>query len=61
MDGEYPVGEGKMWPFCALNLGTVDVPQEGVDLGKVEMKYYDMLHDNVSGGKADKPWPDGLI
>lgn len=61
MEGEYPIGGGKMMPICAVNLGTVNVPQEGVDLGKTVMKYYDMLHDNVGGGAAEKPWPDGLI
>jgi hypothetical protein len=61
MEGEYPMGEGKTLAICAVNLGTVDVPQDGVDLNKTELKYFDMLHDNVAGGMADKPWPGGLV
>lgn len=61
MEGEYPLGDGKVMPICAVNIGTVDVPQEGLDLSKTEMKYFDMLHDNFAGGLADKPWRDGLL
>ena len=63
MEGEYPLGGGKMMPVCAVNLGTVDVGvlPEGVDLRRTEMRYFDMLHDNVAGGAAEKPWEGGLI
>ena len=61
MEGEYPIGGGKMLPVCAVNAGTINVPQEGLDLSKTEMKYFDMLHDNMAGGLAEKPWQDGLI
>ena len=61
MEGEYPIGEGKVMPVCAVNLGTVDVPVEGVDLRRTEMGYFDMLHDNVAGGVAETPWEGGLI
>ena len=62
MEGEYPLGGGKMMPVCAVNLGTVDVPLPGgVDLRRTEMRYYDMLHYNVAGGAKEGPWEDGLI
>ncbi|GAB7329301.1 hypothetical protein MBLNU13_g01101t1 [Cladosporium sp. NU13] len=63
MEGEYPLGGGKMMPVCAMNLGTVDVETlpEGVDLRRTEMKYYDMLHNNVAGGAKEGPWEGGLI
>lgn len=62
MEGEYPLGGGKMMPVCAVNLGTVDVPLPGgVDLRRTQMRYYDMLHDNVAGGAKEGPWEDGLI
>lgn len=61
MEGEYPIGDGKTMGVCAVNLGTVDVPVEGVDLRKTEMRYFDMLHDNVAGGVAETPWEGGLI
>ena len=48
-------------PVHAVNLGTVDAPIEGLDLRKTEMRYYDMLHDNVAGGAKEGPWEDGLI
>jgi hypothetical protein len=44
----------------AINLGTVDQPQGDVDLSKTKMRYFDMLHDNIAGGAADKPWACGL-
>jgi hypothetical protein len=50
MEGEYPIGGGKMLPVCAVNAGTISVPQEGLDLSKTEIKYFDMLHDKVEGG-----------
>jgi hypothetical protein len=61
MEGEYPLGEGKVMPVCAVNLGTLDVPQEGLDLGRVQMRYFDMAHDNVKGGLRNEPWEGGLI
>ena len=61
MEGEYPLGDGKVMPVCAVNLGTVDVPVEGVDLRRTEMRYFDMLHDNAAGGARGEPWEGGLI
>lgn len=51
-----------MYPFFAVNLGTVDVPMDcGIDLSKTEIKYHDMLHDNAEGGLKDTPYEDGLV
>jgi len=62
MEGEYPLPGGVSVPVCAVNLGTVDVPvAEGVDLRRTEMRYFDMLHDNVAGVLAEGPWEGGLI
>ena len=66
MQGEYPVGEGKMLPVLAVNLGTVDVEgllrEEGVYLRRTEMGYFDRLHGNVLGGlRVVGPWVGGLV
>ena len=64
MQGEYPLGEGKMMPIMVVNLGTADVEAlkgEGVEIGKTEIGYYDMLSGNVNGGVRDRPWEGGLV
>lgn len=60
MEGAYPFGE-QMFPFFAVNVCTLDSPQEGVELSRTEMKYFDMLHDNVKGGLKETPWEGGLV
>jgi hypothetical protein len=64
MQGEYPLGGGKTMPLMVVNLGTADVEglaREGVEIGRTEMGYYDMLHGNVESGLRDRPWEGGLI
>lgn len=64
MQGEYPLGEGKVMPVLAVNLGTVQVEGlvgEGVELARTEMGYFDMLHGNVEGGWRERPWEGGLV
>ena len=64
MQGEYPLGEGKVMPVLAVNLGTVQVEGlvgEGVELARTEMGYFDMLHGNVEGGLRERPWEGGLV
>lgn len=61
MEGAFPY-EGGMWPFFALNLRTVDQPQEGVELSKTRLGYYDMLRDEKGGARfGEGPWEGGLI
>jgi hypothetical protein len=42
-------------PSARSTLGIVDVTQEGVDLSKTELKYFDVLHD-VDDRSADIEW-----
>lgn len=53
--------EGNKYDFVTLNLITVDQPQEGIDLSKFKISYYDGLTDNFSGGTKEAPWPNGLL
>lgn len=59
MEGFFEFG-GQKHDLFAINLSTVDQPQEGVDLSRTKLQYYDMLPYNVVGGLKDKPWAGGL-
>lgn len=60
MQGAYP-HEGKMIPIFAVNLATVDQPQEGFDLSQVRMQYFNMLQNDFASGLGDVPYPGGLL
>jgi hypothetical protein len=47
--------------FVSLNLSTLDQPQDGVDLSKFKIEYWDGLHNNWKAGKAEKPYSGGLV
>lgn len=53
--------EGQNMDACALNLNSLDQPQEGLDLSDVKVEYYDGKHDNWMAGKQTKPYKEGLI
>jgi hypothetical protein len=54
--------EGKKVDFFTINLMTLDQPQEGLDLSKFKMSYYDGLTNNWEGGqKENEPWSGGTI
>jgi hypothetical protein len=50
-----PSAEKRCLPSARSTLGIVDVTQEGVDLSKTELKYFDVLHD-VDDRSADIEW-----
>jgi hypothetical protein len=52
--------EGQKQEFFLFNVASIDQPQEGVDLNKVKIHYWDGLHYNWAGGMSEKPWPNGL-
>ncbi|KAK3711373.1 hypothetical protein LTR37_009753 [Vermiconidia calcicola] len=52
--------EGQEVGFFMVNVGSIDQPQEGVDLGKIKLQYVDMLNDNIHGGLKGEPWGNGL-
>jgi len=41
--------------YVSVNLNTVDA----IDLGKIEIGYWDGKHDNWMGGQKPQPWPRG--
>ena len=47
--------------FFVLNASSIDQPQEGVELSKSNLQYFDALHDNFTAGTKDMPWEGGLI
>lgn len=48
--------DGEWLGYFALNLCTIDQPQEGIDLSMFRMEYVDGLHDNHAAGSRDRPW-----
>ena len=52
--------EGNSFPFFMVNVMSIDQPQDGVDLGKVKLKYYDGLTNNFNAAPTDTPAPKGL-
>jgi hypothetical protein len=52
---------GQTFHRFVVNLGTVDQPQEGLELSQVKIKYWDGLNDNFAAGTRDEPWLGGLV
>ena len=62
VDGEDPPeAEDGMVDFFALNLVTVDQPQEGLDLSVFGVQYWDGRRDNWKSGCKEEPWPGGIV
>ena len=53
--------DGQKHEYFNLNLATIEQPQEGVDLSKAKLLYWDGLNDNWYGGSKEAPWPNGLL
>jgi hypothetical protein len=60
MEGYYEV-QGNKHDLFMVNACTIDQPQDGVDLSKMKIMYFDMLTNNMTGGLKEQPWPHGLI
>ncbi|KAJ9627548.1 uncharacterized protein PV06_05888 [Exophiala oligosperma] len=52
---------GQVHEFSTLNALTLDQPQEGLDLGKFKIQYWDGRNDNWAGGLKDSPWPGQIV
>ncbi|KAI1614147.1 Mss4-like protein [Exophiala viscosa] len=59
-EGEF-VYEGKKYPLFSVNILTLDQPQEGLDLSKVKIQYFDGRNDNWMAGPRGVPWPGQCI
>ena len=57
--GQYEF-EGQTHDYFMINAASIDQPQEGVDLQKVKLTYWDGLHDNWHAGMKDTPYSGGL-
>lgn len=53
--------QGQTFRFFVVNLCTADQPQEGLELSKVKLRYWDGLNDNFAAGPKDEPWLGGLV
>ncbi|KIX07135.1 uncharacterized protein Z518_05112 [Rhinocladiella mackenziei CBS 650.93] len=53
--------QGVTHEFCSLNILTLDQPQDGLDLSKFKIQYWDGRNDNWQGGTKDVPWPGGCV
>ena len=60
MEGYYEF-DGKRMDIFAVNLASVDQPQDGIDMSEVKISYFDGLHKNFYAGLTDSPWPCGLL
>ena len=60
MQGTYEFQGQTFRPFT-VNLCTADQPQEGLELSKVKLRYWDGLNNNFAAGAKDEPWPGGLV
>ena len=58
-EGWYSI-EGQRFDFFAINLATIDQPQEGIDLSDFKLKYFDGLHDNWFAELKESPYSGGL-
>ena len=52
---------GQKTDFFSVNILTLDQPQEGLDLSKWKIQYWDGLNNNWQGGKKDEPWAGGAL
>lgn len=59
MEAQYEIHGHKVDLF-AVNLATLDQPQDSIDLNEVKISYVDGLHDNFMQ-PGEKPYPGGLV
>lgn len=59
MTASYEI-QGRQMDLFAINLATVEQPQEGVELSEVKIVYVDGLHDRFMSF-GEKPWRGGLV
>ncbi|EME83484.1 uncharacterized protein MYCFIDRAFT_81662 [Pseudocercospora fijiensis CIRAD86] len=54
--------EGMKFDVFAVNLASVDQPQDGIDLKDVKIKYFGELEAKGKGMETrDEPWEHGLL
>ena len=53
--------KASMVDFFALNLVTLDQPQEGLDLSVFRIQYWDGRRDLWMNGCKQVPWPGGIV
>jgi hypothetical protein len=58
--GFYKFG-GNKTDFFTLNILSLDQPQEGLDLSKLKMLYWDGLNNNWAAGQKEEPWAGGTV
>lgn len=54
-------GKGMVYEYFGINANTLDQPQEGLDLRKWKITYYDGLKDNWMAGEKSEPWEGGVL
>ena len=59
-DGYYE-WEGTKIDLFLVNLGSLDQPQEGLELNEWSIAYWDGRTDGFTKGKQDRPWKGGLV
>lgn len=59
MTASYEI-QGQKVDLFAINLATIEQPQEGVELSEVQISYVDGLHDRFMSF-GEKPWKGGLV
>jgi hypothetical protein len=57
---KYEVGGQEVNGF-GINIVTLDQPQEGLDLSRFEIRYWDGRGDNWMAGQKSAPYPGGCI
>jgi hypothetical protein len=57
---KYELG-GKEVRSFGINIVTLDQPQEGLDLSRFEIRYWDGRSDNWAAGLKEGPYPGGCI
>lgn len=57
-EGGYEL-QGQWIDHFAVNLCTIDQPQEGIDLSKFKIDYVDGRNDNWMVGTKSEPWSGG--
>ncbi|KAL6250788.1 hypothetical protein RBB50_003091 [Rhinocladiella similis] len=53
--------DGHTHEFSSLNVLTLDQPQDGLDLSKAKVQYFDGRNDNWNAGPRVSPWPGQCV
>lgn len=59
--GKYEMPGGKDVPFSSVNALTLDQPQDGLDMTKWTIRYWDGKNDNWMAGQKDTPYEMGCV